>query len=612
MNSKIFTLFAFALIATFVSLTMVSAATFSTWDLTTDAVATGVSDDVTVTDFALNTVTFDTTPFDTDDGAQVEGWPTGGSSTADTTKYFEVTITPASGKDLTITNINFDYTGSAGGPASFDLEYSKAASFASPTNIITETDLGSASTESSTNTVDIAVDEGETLTLRWFGYVFTDDTNEFNIKNLVIEGTSTSSTDEELLLCTEDNVFTDEGNLRIKIDEIRVEQGFGDDDDFWYMFDEIEIDFEIENNNDDEKIKDIEVEWGIWSNELNDWVLELDDEKDFDLKKDDEKIITVSFTIDNKLDIDLDDLEAEDLVLIVSAKGEEQADDGNDFEVCSLASEEIDFMIDTDFIIVRNIEFPEIVTPGQTFEITADVWNVGSDEQEDIEITVKIDSLNFAEIFTMDIDEFEDESLKFQVTVPNDATSGSHIIRFTVRDDDGDIFETDEDEDESVYITSIKVEGENMATPTVTIVAELTSEAIAGKELIVKTTITNTGDSTVAYQILATDLDDWATLGSIEPRSFTLPAGQSTEVTITLLPNADAEGSHEFTIQTVYEGISTEQTFEAEIKSSSAAGFTGSAIGSNIKDNWFIWVIALINIVLVILIVVVAVRMASR
>ena len=248
MKTKILSLifasaFALVLLASFVA-----AGTLADWELTTDGVAINVDTNVNAGTFGSDGVTFN--DFDATDGIGAEDWPT--AATADTAKYYEVTISPKADYDLTITDINFDYSGSAAGPATFDLQYSKEAGFASPTSLVIEDDVSTTEETSSNSGLTIAVAEGETLTLRWFGYDFTTITNEFYMKDLTILGTANAVPTVDPITCP-----VDEGNLRVDINDIQVIKGFGDDDDYWYIMDEIEVEFEIENTNNDEKIKDI-------------------------------------------------------------------------------------------------------------------------------------------------------------------------------------------------------------------------------------------------------------------------------------------------------------------------------------------------------------------
>ena len=172
------------------------------------------------------------------------------------------------------------------------------------------------------------------------------------------------------------------GSLRIDIDDIRVEKGFGDDDE-WLVFDEIQIDIDVDNKNDDEKIKDVKVEWGLWSTETNEWVIELDEVDEFDISKDDTETLTIDFKLNKKkLDVDIEDLEAGDYTLYVIANGEEQ--ENPEFDVCALDSAPIEIIIEDDFVVLDNIESTETVSCGTDFQITADVWNIGQDDQDEV------------------------------------------------------------------------------------------------------------------------------------------------------------------------------------------------------------------------------------
>jgi len=319
----------------------------------TDTIADGTGDVVT------ETITVSAT-FDSNQVGPIEGSITADPSGAGDDEVIMFSIDILEAKELSLTDATL-----ADGETSIDLTLTNEGNteldnieftFSTLTGVTLEADTITTLAAGETKPVTITVDTTD-FNLASAEVTVTataDDTTTETIAILTVEKTIEPT--EELLLCTIDNEEVAPGSLRIKIDDIRVEEGFGDNDNFWYIFDKIEIDFEIENKNNDEKINDIEVEWGIWSNDLNEWVLELDDEKEFDLKKDgDDKLITVSFSIDDKLDVDLEDLEEEDLVLIVSAIGEEQVDVGDEFQVCAIASEEIELMIDSDFVLIREI-----------------------------------------------------------------------------------------------------------------------------------------------------------------------------------------------------------------------------------------------------------------
>src|SRR3989344_1622532 len=135
----------------------------------------------------------------------------------------------------------------------------------------------------------------------------TIDFSKFNLgesysANLIV----TSETDSQTILVEiNSNNFCDASNpgeLDISIEGISV-NGFSEDDNEWYPSDEVEIEVQVDNNGN-EDIDNIEVEWCLFDNENKNCVIE-DTEKDFDVKDGDDKTIKFTFTIDPK------DLEAD-------------------------------------------------------------------------------------------------------------------------------------------------------------------------------------------------------------------------------------------------------------------------------------------------------------
>ena len=323
-------------------------------------------------------------------------------------------------------------------------------------------------------------------------------------------------------------------------------------------------------------------------------------------------------TINFNIELDPDDFSADDIgdnfMLIVKAYGD---DVGEDVQ-CISASENSELFGD-DFMIVdvEGINLPESLQCGANINVDAKVWNVGSDTQDEISVKVLVREFNFDKTIEVgDIDELSDESFTFNLAVPDNAKEGTYGLRFEVYDEDGDLFQ-DEGDDDSIFFRTFDVSGNCAGSSTngqntIDISASLESEAVAGSELVVKVNLINTGSASTSYQILATNYNDWASLSSIEPRSFTLNSGESKNIMVTLVPNVGVSGDKEFVVQVVHEGVITEQGIKVPIQSASTSGITGASIAESLKSNWFIWVIVLVNIILVLLIIVVAVRVARK
>jgi len=239
-----------------------------------------------------------------------------------------------------------------------------------------------------------------------------------------------------------------------------------------------------------------------------------------------------------------------------------------------------------------------------------------SDEQEEVSVLIyepDILKLN-KKIEIGDIDAFDDEKLDVRIQIPEDIEEGSYFIKLKVLDEDGDVYENDYDDDEAVFTVPIKVEGNCKVAPKASVFAVLDSEAKSGKELVIKSTITNDGDEEATYTLEASNYETWATLKDISPAIITLDADESAEVIYKFNVNADALGSKTFDI-IVRTGDTEKETMKQpvsvpieESKAFEFPGITGASIG---EGNWYLWGIGLLNVILIIIIIIVAIRVAK-
>jgi uncharacterized membrane protein len=213
------------------------------------------------------------------------------------------------------------------------------------------------------------------------------------------------------------------------------------------------------------------------------------------------------------------------------------------------------------------------------------------------------------------MDEGDDgETFAFSFEVPEGIENKNHQIGFTTYfdyDDSGNeaYFEFYDDKSSDIFYETLKVIGCNIQEEeSVLVTAELDSEAEAGEELIVTSTITNLGDETATFAIDVTGFEEWAELVSLSDEVTTLENGESKEITITLMVNEDAEGTHTFVIETNSNGNLEVQQVEVSIAEST--GFGG--LGKILKNSGMLWLIGIINLVLIFLIILVAVRLSRR
>jgi len=595
MRNKTFTLLGLSILTLVVLISCVSATSLSEWNLTTDGSAINVNSVVTAGTFGSTGVTFNAFGVN---GANAENWPT--ANAVDVAKYFEVTIAPKTDYTLTISNINFDYSSSIVGPASFELQYSKLASFASPTSLIIKDDVSSTEATSSNSSLSISVSSGETLTIRWFGYDFDAITNEFRIKDLKILGTVTGiPRPEEVDECI---TTGSTGNLKLSIEDFSVEKGYGEDNE-WFPLDEVQIEVEVENKGD-EKIRNVAIGWGLYNVDTEEWVID-DIESDFNLGDDTKETVYINFKLDDVNDFE----EGADYVFYVWAEGEDNNLDP-ELDTCVWASDEISIEIESDFVVLDNFEYSETISCGSTVQIMADVFNIGDSDQDEVSVQVYNKKLElFKTLDIGDINAFDNEVLSLEFEVPQDAEEGWYALEFTVYDEDNDVYENNYDDEQSTLDLLVKIEGGCIVIPKVSISASLISGGMSGEQMVVKATVSNTGTSIKEYSLSATGYTGWASSVALDAETFNLGAGQSKEVLFTFDINRDASGTQLFDIEVVSEGqLELKQPVQVSI--TKKAGFlTGNMIS---EGNWYVWGIGALNVLLILIIIIVAIKVAKK
>ena len=381
-------------------------------------------------------------------------------------------------------------------------------------------------------------------------------------------------------------------------------KGIGEEDTEWYPFDEIEVEITVDNIYD-EDIDDIVVEWCLYNPDKGKCTDIEEEENDFNLKDGKDKTITLNLVINPE---DISD-KTEDYIFYAKAYSDDK-DYGEDTS-CVEFSEDIKIMRDN-FMILNNVIIPTSVPCDEILQISGEVWNIGDDEEEDVSMRIYNKDLGLNEIIELgDIDEFDSTDFEFEYKLPKELKEKLYVLEFRIFDEDGDMYENDND-DESIYLYQFKVEGNCKKEETkAQINAELdseTPEAIAGKQVIIKTTIKNTGDIETDYSLSVSGNSVWSNIVSIEPSSMTLAPGLSKEVKIILLIDEQAEGEKEFTIKATHGEQTTEQKIALSIiKKDSKL----DKILEHLKINWFIYVIVIINLILIIAIISVVRRILS-
>jgi hypothetical protein len=391
-------------------------------------------------------------------------------------------------------------------------------------------------------------------------------------------------------------------NLELSIEDFSIQKGYGDEQE-WFPLDEVEVEIEVENKGD-EKIKDVVIGWGLYNSETKEWIID-EEESDFNLGDDEKKTIYINFKLD-----DPDDFEDDGTyIFYVWAEGEDNNEDPEE-DTCVWNSEDIEIEIESDFVIIDNFKFSELVSCGSKNSLTAEVWNVGDSDQDEVSVGIYNKELGISELVSIgDLDAFDDFLLNFEFEIPQDAEEKTYFLEFKVYDEDGDLYENNYDDESSVSLLPLKVEGGCIVIPKVSVSATLESGGNAGEQMVLKSVITNTGETAKIYNINAKEYSSWASEVVSSVETFALDAGQSQEITFTFDVNKDASGTYLFDLE-VYSDGELELKQPVQVSITKKAGFlTGSVIN---EDNWYLWGIGGLNVLLILIIIIVAIKVAKN
>ena len=185
--------------------------------------------------------------------------------------------------------------------------------------------------------------------------------------------------------------------------------------------------------------------------------------------------------------------------------------------------------------------------------------------------------------------------------IPKNIKEKYYKLEVEVYDENDDIFKNSQD-DLAVSSLLINVNGGcKISDPAIS--AALDSEARAGKELIIKTTITNTEDKQVTFAVSASGFNSWATLKDVSESTFILEAGQSKDISLVFDVQRGITGAQTFSIDVLSNNeFAMKQSVAVEIESSKFNLF------DFIKTNWLLVSLGAFIVVLIIAIVIVAVR----
>ncbi len=379
--------------------------------------------------------------------------------------------------------------------------------------------------------------------------------------------------------------------------------------------DEIEVTVNVDNQGDYD-LRKVEVSWGVYDRDTGKFIID-DTESDFKLSSGNDKDVTIKF----KLDKNIDKLDS-DLIFVVKATGEIRASDNPDLDKKTSGTSgflEISPQIEGDFVILDNIVIDgEKATDnnnievfcGSTVQVSADVWNIGDGDQQEVSVDIDNEILKKSENMKIgDINAFDNSELIYEFKVPQTAKEGeTYSLKFSVIDEYNDIYQNSND-DFSEYTIPVTVGGNCIVIPTAKVDSQNTNiieGGVGGELLKVSTTVTNTGDELKTYNVSVSGYEKWAESAELNQNEITLAPGESTNISASFQTLVDAYGEEGFTLEIVSGKDITQQPISVELEK---ANLFKRMKG---KLSWFTWVILAASIVLFVAIVVLLIRLMKK
>ena len=409
---------------------------------------------------------------------------------------------------------------------------------------------------------------------------------------------------------------SNDGQLDIADIESNTVAGWGEDDDFWYPLDEVEVTFEVQNEGNHD-IENIEIEVCLYDSEDQKCILDERDmdlsEDDFDLDEDDELEITLNFIVEpEELNVD-----NEKYQLHISAVGKiDDRNSANDGKVTGISEyKEFDIIIE-DFAIVDDVRFSSSqLSCGEELTVSGDLWNVGDSDFDDDEVYLYVEfvGLGYSEVieFSKGIDSLEKEEFQLRMNIPEEIEEKMYRVSFEVYNDEdldnNDLYENSE-RDEAVYSAFFQVRG-SCVTIKPTLDAEIVSEEVrAGKDFVFRSTFTNPGNERITLNLFSEGHEEWSTLGRINPSVLILEAGESKEATFTYNLNKDVEGEKIFVVK----AVNSEGKVVLENPISTGEIQSANLLSKLPNVSSRVLGMVLLNAILVLVIIIVLVRTAKR
>ncbi len=345
--------------------------------------------------------------------------------------------------------------------------------------------------------------------------------------------------------------ITDDGKL-IFSDGPDVEDQTGDDSEL-VPGDTIEVTFELENKFTTAiDINNVKVKTWL-QDSSGDRITDREETDSFDLSDGDTEDGTLTLRVPV-------DTEEDTLYLFVRAEGE----DDYDVTHTALYVEELELEKQENEIAIDAVTIsPDPAVCGQALDITVDMWNIGTEEQE-AKIHVTNSDLG-VDVYSdlLDLDNSGDDRevvTTLSVLLGNSIKPGNYTLDVDVSYNSGkDAVSGDAAINVicSGYVagTTDNDDDSGSAGAGALTFADTSVEGKQGQQLKITATLRNTGSTAAVYTFELAGIQDWAT-GFVEPDTVTLAGGASSDVFVYITPKTSATGDETATL-TVKSGGTT-------------------------------------------------------
>lgn len=258
---------------------------------------------------------------------------------------------------------------------------------------------------------------------------------------------------------------------------------------------------------------------------------------------------------------------------------------------------------------IIDVIYDSSVKAGEKTPIEVRVENLGSQKEEDVEVTASLagetagDYINELAAYEIDNeDEESSDSAKMLLTVPKNIESGYYDLIITVNYNRG------HDSIEETY--SVWIEGTTSSSSsdssssgssdgkTTVSLSSTSLEGSEGQASSFDVTFTNTGTESQTFMVTVNGEDQWAS-SSTSPSSVLVGPGASSKVTVTITPKDDAQGTQYFSLQI----LNADGTLVKDVSMNMSVDDSSSLFsdtGSMLKVGFMILIVLIIIIGLVI------------